>query len=140
MAAIKSADQIAQKWATVTPQRSTEYEQGVRNPRVSWSAAASAAEERYKTGVVDAANKNRFSAGVKRAGDTRWSDRSAKVGPARYAEGVATSGDRYAAGVAPYVDVIARTTLPQRYPKGDPRNVDRVKVMSAALRARKMAG
>ena len=140
MAAIKSASQIAGKWADVTPQRAGQYQEGVRNPKTSWAAAAAASEDRYKAGVIDAANKGRFGAGVKKAGDSRWQERSANVGPQRFAEGVATSGERYAVAIAPYVDVIARTTLPVRYPKGDPRNLDRVKAIAAALRAKKVGG
>ena len=44
------------------------------------------------------------------------------------------SGPDYQAGVQPYLDTIAATTLPPRFTKGDPRNLDRVKIISQALR------
>jgi hypothetical protein len=37
------------------------------------------------------------------------------------------------------LDVIANTVLPPRGPKGDPRNLDRVKAITTALRAKKLA-
>lgn len=140
MPAVKSPGAVAEKWGRVTPQRAPDYEAGVRAPRTPWAAATQASQERYKAGVLDAANKGRFAQGVAKAGDARWSERSATVGPGRYAEGVATSAGRYEQGVAPYIDTIQRTTLPQRYPKGDPRNLQRVSAITAALRARKTGG
>lgn len=140
MAAVKTPSAIAEKWGRVTPQRAGEYEAGVRAPRTSWATATRAAEDRYKAGVQEAASKGRFGAGVAKAGDQRWQERSASVGPARFAEGVATSAPRYEQAVAPYIDTIARTTLPPRYPKGDPRNIQRVAAIATALRARKLGG
>ncbi len=37
MPVIKSSAKIAEKWAKVTPQRSAEYEDGVRNPTKDWA-------------------------------------------------------------------------------------------------------
>lgn len=140
MARAKTAAEIGSKWARVTPQRAPDYEEGVKNPRASWSASTTAAAERYKAGVVEAANKGRFAAGVTRAGDQRWAERAATIGPGRYAEGVATSEGQYQAAIAPYVEVINRTQLPPRYAKGDPRNLQRTITLAAALRAKKVGG
>lgn len=140
MADIKSTAAIASKWARVTPQRSEDYRQGVMNPRVSWSSATAAASDRYKAGIQEAIQQDRFAKGVKAAGDTRWQERAVNIGPQRFSEGVATSESRYEAGFAPYADVIAATTLPPRFAKGDPRNLDRVRVMSQALRKKKVGG
>lgn len=140
MVDIKSTADIAAKWARVTPQRAEDYRQGVMNPRVSWSVATAAASDRYKAGIQEAIQQDRFAKGVKAAGDARWQQRATEVGPQRFSEGVATSEARYEEGFKPYAEVIANTTLPPRFAKGDPRNLDRVRVMSQALRKKKVGG
>jgi hypothetical protein len=46
--------------------------------------------------------------------------------------------DDYAKGFGPYANVIAATTLPPRYPKGDPRNIERVSAIAQALHQEKV--
>lgn len=138
MAKIKSAAEIAAKWARVTPQRTADYEQGVRNPTKDWALATEAAEDNYKTGVTKAAQEGRFGKGVKAAGTSKWQRKTLEKGPNRFAEGVAISEPEFQAGFDPFREVIANTVLPPRFPKGDPRNIDRVKVMAAALRKKKV--
>lgn len=137
MANVKSGTGTAEKWSRVTPQRQTDYQNGVQNPRVPWAAATKGAEERYKAGVQEAASKGRYGKGVTAAGDAKWQQKALAKGPSRFAEGVAMSAPDYQAAVQPYLDVIASTNLPPRYAKGDPRNVERVKVIADALRKRK---
>jgi len=137
MANVKDTGRIAAKWARVTPQRSEDYTLGVQQPRTPWAAAAAAANDRYKSGVTEAANANRFQKGVTAAGDQKWQQKSLAKGPARFAEGVALSGPDYQAAVQPYIDTIAATALPPRGPKGDPRNLARVAAIASALRKRK---
>jgi hypothetical protein len=137
MPAIKSAAQIAAKWSRVTPQRSSEYQQGVQAPRTSWKQATTAAVDRYKSGVQESLNQGRWEKGVNAAGDEYWSQRAAQIGTSRFAEGVAVAAPNYEAGFAPFAETIKNTQLPPRYAKGDPRNLERVRVMSTALRKRK---
>lgn len=137
MAAVKSTDRIAAKWARVTPQRTEDYTQGIQQPRAPWAASAAAANDRYKAGVTEAASANRYQKGVNAAGDQRWQQKSLAKGPSRFAEGVAMSGPDYQAAVQPYIDVIASTALPPRGPKGDPRNLLRVAAIATALRKKK---
>jgi hypothetical protein len=137
MANIKSTSDIANKWARVTPQRSEDYKLGVQSPRTPWAAAAKAGEDRYKAGVTEAANAGRYGKGVTAAGDQKWQQKALAKGPARFAEGVAISAPDYQSAVSPYLDTIAATQLPPRYAKGDPRNLERVKAITAALRKKK---
>jgi len=137
MAQIKDTAAIAEKWARVTPGRTSEYQQGVQQPRTSWSTAAANAEERYKTGVTEAAAQGRFGRGVKAAGDSAWQSAALAKGPARFAEGVAIAQPDFAAGFGPYADTIRSTQLPPRFARGDPRNIKRVEVVAMALRKKK---
>jgi len=138
MPAIKSASEIAAKWARVTPGRSSDFSAGVKAPKLSWETGATAAAESYKTGVTAAANEGRFEKGVKSAGDTKWQKKTVEVGVGRWAGGVSAATSDYQAGFAPFADVIQKTTLPPRYPKGDPRNYDRARQMGQALNAAKL--
>lgn len=133
MPAIRSGAKIAEKWAEVTPLRSTQYEDGVRDPLRDWQKNTEAAHEAWKSGVQDAIAKGRFPKGVNKAGNSKWQSKSIAKGPSRFREGVSIAGPDYEKGFAPFRDVIERTTLPPRFAKGDPRNIQRVAVMAAAL-------
>lgn len=139
MAAIKPIETIVAKWIRVTPGRSSDYEAGVRAPRVDWATAASTAEPAWADGVAAASAARRFSRGVVDAGTPKWQTATiAKLG--RWAEGVRVGEAAYRAGFAPFVDVIARTTLPVRGPTGAPGNLERVRVIAAALHDAKVRG
>lgn len=133
MPAIKSAAEIAAKWARVAPGRSAEFEAGVRNPRRPWAEAASAADERYKQGVTESIAQGRRNAGIKKAGDEKWQKRSIELGPSRFSQGVQVAQGDMEKGFAPYRDVIERTVLPPKFAKGDPRNNLRSQTMGQAL-------
>ena len=137
MAFIRSVDQIAKKWAEVTPMRSDDYAAGIANPRRSWSAATKAAESSYEDGVKQAIAKKRFGKGVTKAGDEKWSRKSISRGVPNWGPGVAEAQGDYAAGFAPYQAAISACVLPPRYARRDPRNLARVKAIVDALSAKK---
>lgn len=138
MAEIKSIAAIQEKWGRVTPGRSEDYTLGIKNPKRDWAQAATAAKESHKSAMTAAAAADSYAKGVARAGTARWQDRAVKKGPSRFAEGVIVGAADYGAGFAPYADTIKATALPARFPRGDIRNLDRVKVISQALRKKKM--
>ena len=137
MATIKDPGRIAEKWARVTPQRTQDYSEGIENPRQDWAGAAAASESSYKEAVTKAANSGQFGKGVRSAGTAKWQARARTKGPQRFAEGVQVAQPDYAAGFQPYAETIRATTLPPRYPKGDPRNLERTRVISQALNRRR---
>ena len=137
MPKVKDAGEIAKKWARVTPQRSEDYIQGVQNPRTDWEAATKAAESNYESGVQGAIRDKRFGKGVAGAGTDKWQSKTVDKGGQRWGPGVQGAEGDYEEGFKPFREVIAGTTLPPRYPKGDPRNIERVRTMAAALRKKK---
>lgn len=139
MAQIKDLNQIAKKFATVTPSRSTEYEAGVKNPKRDWAQAAAAAEDAYKAGVTAAASQGRFGKGVREAGTGKWQQGAMEKGVSRFATGVAMAENAYRDGFAPYHQVIASTTLPPRKARRDPSNLQRVQAIVTALSRAKEA-
>ena len=138
MAKIKDTASIAEKWARVTPQRVDDYKSGVENPRVDWEQATRGAEKNYEAGVTEAIRSKRFGKGVQDAGTEKWQSAAAGKGAQRWPTGVAGAADEFQSGFDKFRNVIANTNLPPRFPKGDPRNLERVKVMSQALRKAKV--
>jgi len=139
MAFIRSIEIIAEKWATVTPLRATDYATGVANPRRSWAQATVAAADSYTAGVQQAIQRGSFASGVKKAGDDKWLRKATVNGVRNWGPGVAEAKGDYAAGFAPYRAAIAAVVLPPRYARRDPRNLQRVKAVVDALIAKKVS-
>ena len=137
---IASTASIADKFASVTPGRAQYYADGVANPRKNWEAETVAAEDRYKDGVIKAANAGRFGKGVKKAGQEKYMRNTLNLGVRRWPEGVQEAKQAYEEGIAVFRDVIANLTLPPRFATGDERNLARVAMVSKALHAKKIAG
>ncbi len=139
MAEIKSMAAIRDKWTRVTPGRVEDFKLGVQNPRRDWEAEATAAKETWKAGVDAAAAKDLFAKGITKAGTKKWQAKTLKVGPGRFAEGVYIAGPDYEKGFEPYRNAIAAVDLGPRFPRRDPRNLERVKRVVDALIAEKIA-
>lgn len=139
MAFIRSIEHIAKKFALVTPGRTQDYHDGVENPRRDWATATAASEGAYEAGVQQAIAKKRFGKGVKAAGTETWQRGAIEKGTQRWGPGVVLAEAKYARNFAPYRDAIERATLPPRYARRDPRNLDRVKAVVNALTAAKEA-
>lgn len=137
MAWIRSIEQIAAKWASVTPMRADDYASGIANPRTSWATATKAAEKSYEEGVAKSIQRHAFGKGVTKAGDEKWQRKASVNGVRNWGPGVTEAKGDYAAGFAPYVDAIAAVVLPPRYARRDPRNLARVKKVVDALIAKK---
>ena len=138
MPAIRSIGELAEKWKRVTPGRRADYEAGINNPKGDWAANASAANEAWKGGVQDAVTRNAFATGVQAKGTAGWKTDTIQKGPERWGPGIGYGTPNYTKNFAPFRDVIQNTMLPPKYPKGDPRNIDRVTAISQALRAAKV--
>ena len=134
---IKDAAAIAAKWATVTPGRAQFYQEGIQgtDPGV-YSQAATAAAGSYAAGVQASIARKGYDKGVAAAGP-KWQQKASTKGVRNYAPAVAEAGPEYAAGFAPYQQVIAGLTLPAKGPRGAPQNYMRVQAVGDALRKRK---
>ena len=133
MAEIKSMAAIKEKWTRVTPQRTDDYTNGVKSPKRDWAAETGAAKGNWKAGVDAAAAKDLFAKGVAEAGTKKWQEKALAKGPGRFAEGVFGAGGDYEKGFAPYRAAIAAVDLGPKFPRRDPRNLDRVKRVVQAL-------
>jgi len=133
MAEIKSLTAIRDKWTRVTPGRTEDYKLGIKNPKRDWEQETVAAKENWKAGVDAAAAKDLFGKGVQKAGSKKWQNKALAKGPGRFAEGVYIAGDDYEKGFAPFREAIARVDLGPRFPRRDPRNLERVRRVVEAL-------
>ena len=138
MPKIRSAAEISKKWATVTPGRASDYEAGVKNPLEDWGTQTLNSEATYEEGVTKAITEKRFGKGVKEAGTEKWKRKAVEVGVGRWPTGVRVAEEDYQKGFAPFRDVIEKTVLPRRYPKGDPRNIERVAKLATELHKAKI--
>ncbi len=140
MPKVRSASEIAEKWGRVTPSRTEDYERGVRDPVNDGEVNTKASEGIYKEAVVKAANEGRYGKGVAKAGTEKWQRKTIEKGVDRWGPGVQLAEKDYEAGFAPFRDTIERTDIGPRYPKGDPRNIQRVAKLAAALHEKKVKG
>ena len=130
---VKSASAIAEKWARVTPERSLDYEEGVRNPLRDWEKETLDAESRYEDGIKASISRKAFGKGVKKAGTAKQRSKTISKGIPRWPEGVRGAQEDMKNGMEPVVKVLEGLTLPPRFATGDPRNIDRVKAIQQAL-------
>ena len=130
---IKSAAQIARKWARVTPERTQDFEDGVRNPSKDWKTETLAAQDRYEDGIKDSITRKAFGKGVERVGTAKQQGKSITKGIDRWPEGVRDAEKDMEEGMKPVVETLSNLTLPPRYKTGDPRNLKRVEAVAIAL-------
>jgi hypothetical protein len=139
MANVKSMARISDKWKRVSAGAGAEYEEGVRNPRADWATETKKAESTYEQGIQASITRKAFGKGVTKAGSDKWQKNAIAKGPGRFSTGVALAQDDYEKGFAPYREVIERTALPARGPKGDPKNLQRVAILAKALHDKKIS-
>lgn len=130
--------EIAEKFERVTPGRVPDYTAGVQHPRRDWGDATVAAAGVYTEAMTAALAAGRFALGVTKAGTRKWQEKTISKGPTRWAQGVRMAGVDFARGFQPYRDEIERIVLPPRGPRGDARNLERVRIIAEALHALKL--
>ncbi len=140
MPKVKSMDRIKKKWVDSTQLNQAEYRAGVESPKADWADQTAKAEKSYNSGVQAAITRGAFGKGVKKKGTAGWQSATLAKGPERWAQGVALAADDYERGFSPYRAVLEALTLPERGPKGDPKNIARVAAVAKALHDKKKAG
>jgi len=136
---VKSATDIANKWAEVTPARAAYYESEAPAAGAEWEANTVAAGSTYKAGVSVAGIEKRFVGGVKRAGAAKFTRKVKDVGVSRYAPGVAAAREDFAAGFADYAGLLDGLEIPDRGPRGSPGNYAIVQKVGDALHKKRLA-
>jgi len=136
---VKSADEVARKWAEVTPGRSQYYEAGASVAGDDWEKNTAAAAGAYRAAVTAPNIEGMFRGGVKKAGAAKFNRKVAEVGVSRFGPGVQAAQSDMQSGIAPMLDTISSLTLSPRAPRGSDANYRRVSEVGTALHKKRLA-
>jgi len=136
---VKPLSDVVTKWVEEAPRRSTYYEKYTPAAAEDWLNGAVGAADTYKSAVQAADIGKRFVGGIKRVGAEKFRRKVTDVGVARYGPGITAAKDDYNTGIAPYLEELARIDVPERKPRGDPANLERVKRIFDALHKKRLA-
>lgn len=136
---LKPLDKVTEKWKTRATGAGPEYAAGVQAPLRDWQTAAKAAAAAWKDAITQAAGRDAYGVGVSKTPTAFWQKRAMELGTARYTDGVSKSVDVYKDNFAAFYDALSKIELPPRGPRGDPRNIERVKAIMDTLRKVKLA-
>lgn len=136
---VKDLAGSASRWASRAGGAAGEYSTEAQAAGERWASNTGASAQTYFQAVSSAGIQDRFRRGVQRAGASKYTRKIADVGQSRYSTGVQAAIDDWRAGFEPFASTIAGLTLPPRRPRGDPGNIERVRVIASALNARRLA-
>lgn len=136
---VKSARDIAAKWARVTPTRLEDYEFGVRNPKKDWEKESLDSEENYQIALKASFARKARPKGIRKVGTSGQQRATIEKGLIRWPEGVAGAEDRMSEGMEMVVNAIASVKERPKYPKGDIRNLEIIKDITQAIHKAKIA-
>ena len=136
---VKSAAEIGNKWAEVTPGRAAYYEAGAAQAGPEWEQNTVKAASAYKAAVSAANIDKLFAGGVKKAGGDKYQRKVKDVGAARFGQGVAAAQADYEAGMTPMLEAMSAVVLTPRQPRGSTANLQRVAEVANALHKKRLA-
>ena len=122
-----------ERWSRRAAAASPDYAAGAQAASGRWQPAALAAQSNYEQGVQTAIAKKSFGAGVQKAGDAKWLNRTTTVGPARFSQGVQVAQPAYETGVSAIWQKVSGTQLPPRGPRRSEGNYNRSVTMAKAF-------
>jgi len=135
---VRDAASSALKFVQRAQAAAPDYTAGVQAAGQSWQQNTMAAQQTWGDAITTAVANNQFTKGVQRAGGDKYARNASTKGAQRYPSGVAAAGPTWSGATQPYLTAISNLTLPPRRPKGDPSNLQRVQVITAALRQMKL--
>lgn len=136
---VKPLEQSAAKWSRNAGGASQDYATNAQAAGQEWQTQTANAAQNYVAGVTASGIGDRFRRGVQKAGAQKYSSRIAELGSSRYSQGVSAAQGDWQEGFSPFAQTIAGLTLPQRRPRGDPGNIQRVSTIAQALHQRRLA-
>lgn len=136
---VKSIDKSTIKWSENAGRAAGEFATNAEAAATDWANKTAAAADNFGQAISAAGIKNRFRAGVVKAGAEKFARKIRDVGQARFGPGVAAATTDYKAGAEPYYSTLAAISLSARKPRGDPANYNRVNEVGKALNAKRIA-
>lgn len=136
---VKDITKSTAKWAENAARAAAEYTEQAAAAAELWATEAARGADNFFSAVTAAGIKERFRAGVVRAGASKFRRKILDVGGGRFGPGVAAATDDYKTDVSPFFETIAALTLSARKPRGDPANYIRSQEVGKALHAKRLA-
>lgn len=136
---VKTAEVSAAKWATRAGGAQQEYQDRAVAAAAVWLLNAGRAQNTYQAAITVGNIAARWAAGIRRAGQEKYSRKVSAVGGQRYGAGVGAAQPDYQGGVGPFLQKLASLTLSQRQPRGSEANITRVREVATALHAERLA-
>ena len=141
MPPLKDLTSSAQKWSRNAGAAATEFAANAQGAADKWGRNTQGAGANFRQAISAGNIQAKFERGVAKAAQMgRFASKLAKVGAGRYSEGVGSAQQDWSSGFEPYHGVLQTLTLPPRAPRGDARNIERVKVVDQTLNAKRIAG
>lgn len=135
---LKPLDKVIEKWKNRATAASADFAAGVQSPLKDWKTQALAAAPAWRDAITQAAGRDAYKTGVAAKDTAFWQKRAIELGAPRYSDGVAKSVDVYKNEFAPFYDALSKIELPPRGARGDPKNLERVRVITETLRKVKL--
>lgn len=136
---VKPIEASAIKWTDNASRAAPEFAANAAAAAEQWARNTAGAVDTFGQAISAPGIKNRFRAGVVRAGAAKFARKINDVAKDRFGPGVNAAKDDYKAGAEPYFSTIAGLSLSARKPKGDPANYKRVEEVGKALNAKRLA-
>lgn len=131
---VMPVSKVAEKWARRVSGASQDYVDGAKSAGGRWQAGAAASDANWKAGLAEAQGKGRFVKGIQAAGAAKYTAGIEAKGAMRYGPGAAAGEGDFSRAMAPVLDVMSRTDLPPRGPRGSEGNYQRAAAIGKALR------
>ncbi len=136
---VKDIGASTTKWSENASRAAGEFAANAAAAGEDWARNTAAATDNFGMAIAAPGIKNRFRAGVVKAGAAKFVRKINDVARDRFGPGVAAATTDYNAGAAPFFSTLASITLSARKPKGDPANYKRVEEVGKALNAKRLA-
>ena len=136
---VKDIGASTTKWSENASRAAGEFAANAAAAGEDWARNTAAASDNFHQAITAPGIKNRFRAGVVKAGAAKFVRKINDVARDRFGPGVAAATTDYNAGAAPFFATMAGITLSARKPKGDPANYKRVEEVGKALNAKRIA-
>ncbi len=136
---VKPIEASTTKWGENAARAATEFAANAVAAAEDWARNTAGAADNYNQAITAPGIKNRFRAGVVRAGAAKFARKITAVAADRFGPGVSAGKEDYKAGVEPFFSTLAGISLSPRKPKGDPANYKRVEEVGKALNAKRIA-
>ena len=132
---MKSAQSVLQKYVDRASASSGDYVSGAQATSKDQSARAIAAKIIYQQALTASFGRDAYAKGLGKSGKGGWLAGIVTKGAARYGEGVALSGPKYATNSGRFDSARAASDNMPRGLKGSAQNLQKVATVVAALRA-----